>query len=146
QVIAAVPCGTCPDCLRGWMTICPNQTSIGYQYEGGFAEYLVVPRQVLAVDGLNLIPEGIGFDEASVAEPFACAINAQDLAGVGAGDDVVVIGAGPIGCLHVRLARARGAARVFLVELNRQRLDMSAAAVRPDLAICSSEQDPVTAV
>jgi len=146
QVIAAVPCGHCPDCLRGWMTICPNQTSIGYQYEGGFAEYLVVPHEVLRVDGLNLIPDGVGFDEASVAEPFACAINAQDLAGVGAGDDVVVIGAGPIGCLHVRLARARGAARVFLVELNRQRLDMSAAVVTPDAAICAGEVDAVEAV
>jgi len=88
QVIAAVPDGTCPDCLRGWMTICPNQTSIGYQYEGGFAEYLIVPEQVLKVDGLNRIPDGVGFDEASVAEPFACAINAQELARVGPGDDV----------------------------------------------------------
>ena len=85
QVIAAVPDGTCPDCLRGWMTICPNQTSIGYQYEGGFAEYLIVPEQVLRVDGLNRIPDGVGFDEASVAEPFACAINAQELARVGPG-------------------------------------------------------------
>jgi len=46
---------------------------MGYQYEGGFAEYLIVPEQVLRVDGLNRIPDGIGFDEASVAEPFACA-------------------------------------------------------------------------
>ncbi|MBF8289478.1 MAG: alcohol dehydrogenase [Chloroflexi bacterium] len=146
QVIAAVPCGTCADCRRGWMTICPNQTSVGYQYEGGFAEYLIVPHEVLRVDGLNLIPDGVGFDEASVAEPFACAINAQELARVGPGDDVVVIGAGPIGCLHVRLARARGAARVFLVELNRQRLDMSAAIVAPDAAICGSETDAVQSV
>jgi L-iditol 2-dehydrogenase len=146
QVIAAVPCGRCPDCLRGWMTICPNQTSIGYQYEGGFAEYLIVPEQVLRVDGLNRIPDGVGFDEASVAEPFACAINAQELAKVGAGDDVVVIGAGPIGCLHVRLARARGAKRVFLVELNQQRLDMSAAIVAPDAAIGGTDVDPVEQV
>jgi L-iditol 2-dehydrogenase len=128
------------------MTICPNQTSIGYQYEGGFAEYLIVPHEVLRVDGLNRIPDGVGFDEASVAEPFACAINAQELARVGPGDDVVVIGAGPIGCLHVRLARARGAARVFLVELNRQRLDMSAAVVAPDAAIAGSETDPIQAI
>jgi L-iditol 2-dehydrogenase len=146
QVIAAVPCGQCPDCLRGWNTICPNQTSVGYQYEGGFAEYLIVPHEVLRVDGLNRIPDGIGFDEASMAEPFACAINSQELARVGPGDDVVVIGAGPIGCLHVRLARARGAARVFLVELNRQRLDMSAAVVVPDAAICGSEVDPVATI
>ena len=146
QVIAAVPCGQCDECRRGRMTICPNQTSVGYHYEGGFAEYLVVPRQVLAVDGLNRIPEGVGFDEASVAEPLACVLNGQELAGVGAGDDVVVIGSGPIGCLHVRLARARGAARVFLVDLNRSRLDLSAGVVAPDAAICSADVDAVDEV
>jgi len=143
QVIAAVPCPTCPDCVRGRMSVCPNQTSVGYQYEGGFAEYLIVPRQVLAVDGLNRIPDGVSYAEASVAEPLACVLNGQELAGVGAGDDVVVVGAGPIGCLHVRLARARGARRVFLVELNRSRLDMSAEKVHPDVAICSAEVNAV---
>jgi L-iditol 2-dehydrogenase len=128
------------------MTICPNQTSVGYHYDGGFAEYLVVPRQVLAVDGLNRIPDGVGFDEASVAEPLACVLNGQELAGVGAGDVVVVVGSGPIGCLHVRLARARGAARVFLVELNRSRLDLSSAVVQPDAAVCSAEVDAVDEV
>lgn len=146
QVIAAVPCGRCPDCVRGRMTICPNQTSIGYHYDGGFAEYLVVPHAVLAVDGLNRIPEGVSFAEASVAEPLACVLNGQELAGVGEGDDVVVVGAGPIGCLHVRLARARGARRVFLVELTRARLDLSAAVVEPDAAICASEVDAVDEV
>jgi D-arabinose 1-dehydrogenase-like Zn-dependent alcohol dehydrogenase len=80
QVIAAIPCGACAECTRGRMTVCPNQTSIGYDYDGGFAEYMVVPAKVLAVDGLNRIPEGLSFAEASVAEPFACAINAQELA------------------------------------------------------------------
>ena len=146
QVIAAVPDGTCLECRRGRMSVCQNQTSVGYQYPGGFAEYMIVPRQVLAVDGLNRIPDGISFAEASVAEPFACVINGQELAGVGEGDDVVVTGAGPIGCLHVRLARARGANRVFLVDLNRSRLDMSAAAVQPDAAICGAEVDPIDEV
>jgi len=76
QVIAAVPCGECHECRKGWMAVCQNQTSVGYQYDGGFAEYMIVPEQVLAVDGLNLIPDNVGFDEASAAEPFACAINA----------------------------------------------------------------------
>ncbi len=59
------------------MEVCQNQTSMGYQYNGGFAEYMIVPREVLKVDGLNRIPDNIGFDEASAAEPLACAINAQ---------------------------------------------------------------------
>ncbi|GGN89021.1 alcohol dehydrogenase [Actinoplanes lobatus] len=143
QVIAAIPCGECAECERGRMTICPDQVSMGYHFEGGFAQYMVVPREVLKVGGLNRVPDGVSFAEASVAEPLACALNAQNLARVGAGDDVVVIGSGPIGCLHVRLARARGAARVFLVELSRRRLDMAADLVKPDAAICAGETGPV---
>jgi L-iditol 2-dehydrogenase len=143
QVIAAIPCGQCAECRRGSMTVCPNQESIGYHYDGGFAEYMIVPAKVLAVDGLNRIPDGLSFAEASVAEPFACALNAQELARVGSGDDVVVIGSGPIGCLHVRLARSRGAARVTLVELNRERLEQAAAIVKPGHTICSAEIDAV---
>ena len=146
QVIAAVPCGECYECRKGWMAVCQNQTSVGYQYEGGFAEYLIVPRQVLKVDGLNRIPDNIGFDEASVAEPFACAINAQELISVGDGDTVVVFGAGPIGCIHIRLARANGASRVFLIDVNAERLTMSADAVQPDEVINGSEVDVVERV
>ncbi|NUS05507.1 MAG: alcohol dehydrogenase catalytic domain-containing protein [Nonomuraea sp.] len=140
QVIAAIPCGTCAECLRGRLTVCPDQESMGYHYDGGFAEYMIVPAKVLAVNGVNTIPDGVGFAEASVAEPLACVLNGQSLAGVGAGDDVVVMGAGPIGCLHVRLARARGAARVFLVDVNAERLAMAAGLVRPDAVI---DSDPV---
>jgi len=146
QVIAAVPCGECYECRKGWMAVCQNQTSVGYQYDGGFAEYLIVPRQVLKVDGLNRIPDNIGFDEASVAEPFACAINAQELVNVGDGDTVVVFGAGPIGCLHIRLARANGASRVFLIDVNAERLKMSADAVKPEEVINGADVDVVERV
>ncbi len=146
QVIAAIPCGECEDCRAGRMTICPNQVSMGYHFDGGFAEYMVVPENVLTVDGLNRIPEGVSYAEASVAEPLACALNAQELVRVEKGDDVVVIGSGPIGCLHVRLARSRGARRVFLVELSAERLELAASRVQPDEAIVASEVDPVARV
>ena len=146
QVIAAIPDGTCDDCRRGRLTVCTNQTSMGYQFEGGFAEYMIVPKAVLDVDGLNRIPEGVSFAEASVAEPLACVINGQELAQVGKGDDVVVVGAGPIGCLHVRVARARGARRVFLVDINAGRLKMSADAVQPDATIDGSDVDVIEKV
>jgi L-iditol 2-dehydrogenase len=146
QVIAAIPCGRCGECARGRMTVCPNQVSMGYHFDGGFAQYMIVPAAVLAVDGLNRIPDGLSFAEASVAEPLACVLNGQNLAGVGPGDDVVVMGSGPIGCLHVRLARARGAARVLLVDLNRERLDLAADLVRPDAAVCGAETDVADAV
>jgi L-iditol 2-dehydrogenase len=119
---------------------------MGYHYDGGFAELMVVPAKVLAVEGLNRIPNGLSYAEASVAEPLACVLNGQLWAHVGTGDDVVVIGSGPIGCLHVRLARARGAARVFLVDLNPDRLKLAADLVHPDAAVVGSEVDVVEAV
>ncbi|MES2092683.1 MAG: zinc-dependent dehydrogenase [Actinomycetota bacterium] len=146
QVIAAIPDGTCRECLAGRPTVCLHQLSMGYQFPGGFAEFMIVPREVLRVDGLNRIPEGLGFAEASLAEPLACVLNGQELARVGAGDVVVVVGSGPIGCLHVRLARARGAAKVILVDLNSDRLKRAADLVKPDLAIASETTDPVAAV
>ena len=144
QIIAAVPCGDCHECRKGWMAVCQNQTSVGYQYEGGFAEYMIVPRQVLKVDGMNRIPDGVSFAEASAAEPFACAINAQEQLGIEAGDDVVVFGAGPIGCMHVRIARGvHKAGRIILVDINAERLAMSAEAVSPDVVIDASKTDVV---
>jgi L-iditol 2-dehydrogenase len=146
QVIAAIPCGRCAECRRGRMTVCPNQESMGYHYDGGFAEYMRVPAKVLAVGGVNRVPDEVDLAVASVTEPLACVLNGQELARVGAGDDVVVIGSGPIGCLHVRLARARGAARVFLVELSPERLRMAADLVHPDAAIPAGQTDPVDQV
>lgn len=141
QVIAAVPCGECWACQAGRMGICINQTSMGYQYPGGFAEEMVIPHEVLKVDGVNHIPDHVSYDEASVTEPLACALNAQSLINVGEGDTVLVMGAGPIGCLHVRLARAAGAHKVFLADINGGRLALSQDAVHSDRAIDMSSED-----
>ena len=96
--------------------------------------------------GVNRIPDGLSYAEASVTEPLACALNAQELARVGDGDVVVVMGAGPIGCLHVRLARSRGAAKVYLTDINIDRLKLSADRVEPDAAIEGSGADVIDRV
>ncbi|GAB2505629.1 zinc-dependent dehydrogenase [Nocardia heshunensis] len=147
QVIAAVPCGECHECRKGWMAVCQNQTSVGYQYDGGFAEYMIVPAQVLKVNGLNRIPDNVGYDAASAAEPLACAINAQELLGIEEGDTVVVFGAGPIGCMHIRVARGvHRCGPVYLVDVNADRLKLSAHAVKPDEVIDATEVDVVQRV
>ena len=129
------------------MAVCQNQTSVGYQYDGGFAEFMIVPEQVLKVDGLNRIPDNVGFDEASAAEPFACAINAQEQLGIEEGDFTVVFGAGPIGCMHIRIARGvHKVGPVWLVDVNAERLKMSADAVQPDGTINAAEEDVVARV
>ena len=141
QIIAAVPCEECWACTAGKQGICINQTSMGYQYPGGFAEEMIVPAAVLKANGVNIIPGDLSFDEASVTEPLACALNAQRLIHVGEGDTVLVMGAGPIGCLHVRLARALGAKKVMLADVNGGRLHLSADVVKPDRAIDMSSED-----
>jgi L-iditol 2-dehydrogenase len=147
QVIAAVPCGECRECLNGRQNICENLTAIGYDYDGGFAEYLIVPELVLRVGGVNPIPADLTFEEAAMTEPLSCVLNGQELAHVGEGDDVVIVGAGPIGCLHARLARARGASRITLVERSAERLELAAARVMPDEIVLAGEGiDAVAAV
>ncbi len=140
QVIAAIPDGTCEYCLSGTPAICENQLSMGYQFPGGFAEYMIVPNEVIRVDGLNLIPDGLGFAEASLAEPLACVLNGQELARVGQGDVVVIVGSGPIGCLHVRLARSRGAATIIRIDINGERLADAAPAAAASACLAASRK------
>jgi L-iditol 2-dehydrogenase len=145
QVIAAIPCGACLYCRRGQETVCENLESMGYQYDGAFAEYMRVPKKVLDRDGVNRIPEHVPFEAAALTEPLACVLNGQEIAGVGEGDEVVILGAGPIGCLHVRLAQARGARSVTLIDVNQLRLDLAARS-EPDAMINGSEEDAVETV
>jgi L-iditol 2-dehydrogenase len=145
QIIAAVPCGACLYCRRGQETVCENLESMGYQYDGAFAEYMRVPKKVLDRDGVNRIPKHVPYEAAALTEPLACVLNGQEIARVGEGDEVVVLGAGPIGCLHVRLARARGARSVTLVDVNQLRLDLAARS-EPDAMINGSEEDAVETV
>lgn len=148
QCIAFVPCGRCFQCTRRAMTVCDNATSIGYDYDGGFAEFMIVPENVLRVDGLNRMPDGLDYHVAAATEPLACALNAQEQVEVGRYDDetVVVFGSGPIGCMHVMLAQAKGAERVFMIEINADRLKLASDLVDLDATIDASAQDPVEAI
>ena len=147
QLSAVVSCGECRECRVGHENICENLTAIGYDYDGGYAEYVIVPELVLRVGGVNPMPPDLAFEEAAMTEPLACVLNGQELARVGEGDDVVIIGAGPIGCLHARLARARGASLVTLVERGAERLQLAAARVAPDEVVLAEDGvDAVAAV
>jgi len=120
-----ISCGRCIYCMKGHPNICIHKEAISYQYDGGFAEFVVVPNTLVKQGGVMPIPEGISFEEASITEPFSCALNGQELSNVSLGDVVVVIGAGPVGNMHVMLAKARGAYSVILSEVNPERLKMS---------------------
>lgn len=124
-VAPAVPCGQCPYCRRGVQTMCDHLRSIGYEFHGGFAEYLVAPPAAVRAGCVNPVPDNLSFEEAAIAEPLACAINGQELLKVGMGDTVVILGAGPLGCLHTDLARVRGASKTILADIQPRRLELA---------------------
>ena len=140
QVIAAIPCGACRECRARHATVCTSRENMGYQHDGGFAEFMLFLAKVIAVGGLNRIPDGTGFAEASLAEPLACVLNAQELCRVTSGDEVLIIGDGP-GCLHARLARARGAARVIVAGRRPTHLARVAELLAPDATLCAPDGD-----
>lgn len=117
----ALPCGACAFCRDGASNICERLTAYGYAIDGGFADYLRVPAAFVDAGHVIAMPDGMSFAEAALAEPLACVINGQDVMGLKAGDRVAVLGAGPIGLLHVMLARARGASRITVVQRSEAR-------------------------
>ena len=69
-VAPAVPCGECYFCRRGWQTMCDNLKAIGYHFDGGFAEYMIIPASAIKNGCVNKLPENLDFDSASIAEPL----------------------------------------------------------------------------
>jgi threonine dehydrogenase-like Zn-dependent dehydrogenase len=118
-VMPVVSDGTCPRCLEGRPNLCPQRQLMGMNFPGGFAEsYTIAASQLLPV------PAGLEDEEGSLTEPFANSIHSVERA-VQEGDDVVVIGAGPIGLLAVRAAVLKGAGRVFAVDTVKDRLELA---------------------
>ena len=99
-----------------------------------------MPASAVRAGCVNHLPDTVAFEEAAIAEPLACAINAQEILKLAEGDTVVVIGAGPVGCLHAGLARLRGASTVVLVDTRAERLRI-AAAFGVDRTIDASSED-----
>jgi L-iditol 2-dehydrogenase len=138
-----VSCGDCQYCRRGWVNLCVHHRMIGTDWPGGFAQYLHLPAVVLKHGMVHRMPSGLSFDHAALSEPASSVIASQDSAGIGLGDTVLVIGDGPMGCLHLEVARARGAARVIMVGLGRL---AQIVPFGPDHIIDAAKQNPVDEV
>ena len=142
---ADVPCGECAFCEAGIGNNCQVNYAMGYQFPGSFAEYVLLNRIVVNHGPVHKLPDHVTYDEAALAEPLGCVLNALELSDVHLGDTVVIIGAGPIGCMIIGVARRMGAGQVIVVQRSRPRLEM-ARQFGADLYICSSEEDAVARV
>ena len=112
-----LPCGTCRACRRGKPNCCAAIRVLGVHVDGGLCEWLTVPEAAV-VDAT-----GLTLDQAAMVEFLAIGAHAIRRAEVGAGDRVLVVGAGPIGVGTALFARIAGAERIVLADTRGQRLD-----------------------
>lgn len=116
----SAPCLHCTMCQKGKYNLCENMIWLW----GAYAEYIKVPARMVLVN-MQEIPAHVSYEEASVAEPLACVLHGVEEAGVKLGDNVAIIGAGPIGLLHLLTVKKMGVEKAIMIDLVDERLDFA---------------------
>jgi threonine dehydrogenase-like Zn-dependent dehydrogenase len=140
-----IGCGICEFCRDGFNNMCARYEAFGVSIDGGFQEYMRIPN--IAIRGGNVfrIPDHLSYREAALVEPFSCVYNALRSVKTSHLDVVLVIGAGPIGIMHVMLNKLAGAKKVIAVDIRDDRLE-TIRTFGADVTINSSEEDLAKAV
>jgi L-iditol 2-dehydrogenase len=129
RVVAAnsAPCMSCYYCGIGKPNLCDHldDVLVGFSMPGAYAEYVRLPARIVKQNTYE-IPKDVAFEAAAFVEPLACVVHGNELSNIHAGDSVFVIGAGPIGLLHIQLAKIRGAKTVVVADASPERLRMAA--------------------
>lgn len=136
----SAPCLRCRMCQKGKFNLCDDMLWLW----GAYAEYIRVPSRTALVNTQE-IPTHISYEEAALAEPLACVLHGAEEACVKLGDTVAIVGAGPIGLLHVIVARKLGAERIIISDLVDERLEL-AGKLGADEMINAKAENPVEAV
>ncbi|MBC8528343.1 alcohol dehydrogenase catalytic domain-containing protein [Christensenellaceae bacterium NSJ-44] len=133
-----VPCGTCAYCKRGLYWMCEPHNVYGFKHylNGGFAEYMIFPRQARVF----AVPEQMALEDALLIEPFACAMHGVDRARIEKGDVVVISGAGTLGLGMIPYARRFAPAKIIALDLKEERLAL-ARRQGADLALNPAQDD-----
>ncbi len=138
--MAIVPCGLCPDCLAGRGHVCPHHAALGYKYAGGYQQYMHVPADAMAMGCPIKLPASVSLEEAALLEPLACCYNGNRRSQIGPGVVVAIVGAGPVGVMHLLLAKLAGAAQVIMSEISPTRRD-NAIAMGADAVVGGDMED-----
>jgi len=142
RVVAAnsAPCWNCYYCRRGQENLCEDLLF----NNGAYAEYIRIPGRIVERNMYEL-PRQVSYQDAALAEPLACVLRALEETGMQPGDDVAVVGLGPIGLMFVRLATTWGA-RVIALGRRETQLERAEALGAAELLLTSELEDPVQAV
>lgn len=141
-----IGCGLCPQCVSGWNNLCPDYEAFGISLDGGFAEYMLIPAAAIRQGNVVPISDRMSYASATLAEPLSCCLNGQEAVTVGPDDVVLVIGAGPIGVMHVLLAANVAGARTVIVSGWPEARLEQARKQGADMVINPKEQDLKAAV
>lgn len=126
SVGADVPCGKCNFCLSGNANCCNVNLAIGYQFDGGFAQYMLLDPLVVSAGPLQKLNRDLEFDVAALSEPLACCINGYEVGMMNPIRSVVVIfGAGPIGIMLAKLGFVFNASKIIVIDPNNERLEIA---------------------
>ena len=111
QRVAVYPrafCGECFYCRQGRHSLCLDQFGLAHGVDGGFAENVLIPERLVNLGGVIPIEDSLDYDLAAMTEPLSCCFSAFRSAGIGRDDWVSIVGAGPMGLLHLLLAKSLG--------------------------------------
>jgi L-iditol 2-dehydrogenase len=135
-----VGCGSCWECVQGYNNLCPDYDAFGITLDGGFAQYMRITAPAVRQGNVVEIPEGLSFEEAALGEPLSCCFNAQQVCLLAPGETLVIMGAGPMGLMHLALGRYSGAGQVIVSEVQEGRA-RQAAELGADLVVDPKERD-----
>jgi len=147
QRVAVYPrafCGKCFYCRQGRHSLCLDQFGLAHGIDGGFAEYVRIPERLVNLGGVIPIEDSLDYDLAAMAEPLSCCLSAFRSAGVSRDDWVSIIGAGPMGLLHLLVAKSLGI-HTIVTDVIPERLE-KARELGAEHVIDGSKDDPVQAV
>ena len=120
-IAPAIGCGECLSCRRGHTNMCSSLKTIGFEYDGTFADYCAIPQQAIKMENVIHVPDSVETADACLAEPVACAINGQSFLNIKKGENILIFGAGFLGCIHAELALIKGANNVIIAEISENR-------------------------
>ena len=122
-VCPIVACGRCQFCLSGRRHRCSQRRTLGYDEHGGLAEHLLVPASLVSLGHLLPVPAGLSLQRAALTEPLACVLNSLETCGAAVGRSLVIVGGGPMGLLHLLLARSMGVGPIIVSEPDAERAE-----------------------
>jgi L-iditol 2-dehydrogenase len=116
-----VGCGRCRQCRAGRVNLCVRPQAIGIHRDGGFAERLLLPASLVSQGNVLPVPEEADLRAVALVEPLACVLRGSRTCDIRAGDLVVIVGAGPVGLMHLLVARLADPGAVIVSQRSEER-------------------------